>query len=505
MNQEEILMLANSESMTGGGNMGNITHAELLKALSAPASSGDLYNTPGGSITMQSLEGMLVDLTLKMSDFTLWHDINKAKAFSTVEEYVQQIGHGISDGGFVGEIENPEARDMDLQKQISIVKFMSEMWTVGHVAEATRRFVDERNRQQRSALTRLLRNLNRALYSGNSAWIPQSIDGIEKTIAGASTDQVRDMRGGNVSMETFNLCGQLITEGNGYVENSKIYVSPAGLQNLSRVIEAGAASTGDRKVVEMGQGGITIGGKVTGIMSAFGFMQPRMDKILGTEYESKTVPQYYDNTTGTWIEGATSDKAPSIPTISLANNATATGSLFSAGTVRPSGIKYNYRVVARNTYGRSVASVAVESTDVVAAGGGVTITITPNPADSGAKRPSCFEIYSEKVGGSGVYRYLTTVAAATNPLAAVTYQDINTYIPGTARMFIIDQTQAGEDRVLSFAQLLPVHNTDLARTGRFDQGLINLYGAPKYYKPNVLIEIRNIGVEQTNINLFNTI
>jgi hypothetical protein len=72
-------------------------------------------------------------------------------------------------------------------------------------------------------------------------------------------------------------------------------------------------------------------------------------------------------------------------------------------------------------------------------------------------------------------------------------------------MFIIDQTQAGEDRVLSFAQLLPVHNTDLARTGRFDQGLINLYGAPKYYKPNVLIEIRNIGVEQTNINLFNTI
>jgi len=504
MNQEEILMLANSESMSGSG-MGSISHAELLKALSAPASSGELYSTPGGSITMQSLEGMLVDLTLKMSDFTLWQDINKDKAFSTVEEYVQQIGHGISDGGFVGEIENPEARDIDLQKQVSIVKFMSEMWTVGHVAEATRRTIDERTRQQRSAMTRLLRNLNRAMYSGNSSWIPQSIDGIEKTIAGADSQQVRDMRGGNVSMETFNISGQLITEGNGYVENSKIYVSPAGLQNLSRVIEAGAASTGDRKIVEMGEKGITIGGRITGIMSAFGLMQPRMDKILGMEYESKTVPRYYDNASSTWVEGATSDKAPSMPSIALANNATATGSLFSAGTVRPSGVKYNYRVVARNTYGRSVGSVAVESTDVIAAGGGVTITITPAPGDSGAKLPSCFEIYSEKVGGSGQFRYLTTVPANTSKLTAVTYQDINTYIPGTARMFIIDQTQAGEDRVMSFAQLLPVHNTDLARTGRFDQGLINLYGTPKYYKPNVLVEIRNVGVEQTNVNLFNTI
>jgi hypothetical protein len=241
-------------------------------------------------------------------------------------------------------------------------------------------------------------------------------------------------------------------------------------------------------------------------MSAFGQMVPRIDKLLGLEYESKSVPQYYNNTTGAWVEGATSEKAPSAPTIALANNAGVTGSLFSAGTVRPSGVRYNYRVVARNAYGASAACAAVLSTDVVAAGGAITITITPAPGDSGAKLPECFEIYSEKVGGSGVYRYLHTVAASSaNPLAAVTYQDINTYIPGTARMFIVDQTQAGEDRVMAFSQLLPIHNTDLARVGRFDQGLINLYGVPKYYKPNILVEIRNIGIEQSNVNLFNTI
>jgi hypothetical protein len=458
--------------------------------------------TPGGVLTMQSLEGMLADLTLNANDFTFWQDCNKIKAYSTVEEYDQQIGLGISDGGFVGQMENPEFRDPDFRKQIAIAKFMSEGWQLADVAEATNTVIDQRTRVQRSAMNRLLRNLNINMYSGDSTMVSKSFDGIAKTISGQSADQVRDMRGGSVSMDTFNVSGQLITEGNGHVENAKIYVSPAGLQNLSKIIESGASSTGDRKIVEMGSGGVTIGGKITGIMTAYGSMMPRMDKLLGLSYESKQVPQYYNQVTGLWTEGATSDKAPSMPAIALTEQTGVTGSLFSAGTVRPSGVTYSYRVVAKNEYGRSVACASATA-GAVAAGGSVTITITPFAGDSSSKLPSCFEIYSEKVAGSGTFRYLTTVAA--DSLSEVTYVDINTYIPGTARMFVIDQTSAGEDRVMAFSQLLPIHNTDLAKIGRYSQGLINMYGVPKYYKPNVLVEIRNIGVDQSSTNLFNTV
>lgn len=499
MNDNLIL----SDSIMGEANSSQME--ALSKALLAPGSADDLYNTPGGSLTNQSLENMLADLTLNATDFTLWQDMNKINASSTVEEYDQQIGLGISDGGFVGQMENPEFRDPDFQKQIAIVKFMSEGWQVADVAEATNTIIDERTRGQRAAMNRLLRNLNLNLYSGDSAMVPKSIDGLSKTISEESVDQVRDMRGGSVSMNTFNLMGQLITEGNGRVENSKIYVSPAGVQNLSKIIESGAASTGDRKIVEMGSNGVTIGGRISGIMTAFGNMTPRIDKLLGMAYESKQVPQYRNSSTGNWVEGATSDKAPSMPTIVLTNGTTTTDSLFSTGTTRPSGVKYNYRVVSKNAYGRSVGSVAVESTSVVAAAGSISIAITPYASDSGSKLPSSFEIYSEQVGGSGVFRYLTTVAAESNPLAVATYVDKNDYIPGTARMFIIDQTSQGEDRVMAYSQLLPIHNTDLAKTGRFSQGLINLYGVPKYYKPNVLVEIRNIGVDQTSGNLFNTV
>lgn len=501
MENEILLSLADSEMGVASGK----DIEALSKALLAPESSDELYETAGGVVTKQSLEGMLANLTLKATDFTLWQDMNKIKAYSTVEEYDQQIGVGISDGGFVGQIENPEFRDPDFLKKIAIVKYMSEGWTVGDVAEATNTIIEQRTKAQRAAMTRLLRNLDIAMYAGNSDWIPKSIDGLSKTISDSSSDQIKDMRGGSVSMDVFNLMAQLITEGNGQVDNSRIYVSPAGVQNLSTIIESQTASSGDRKIIEMGTKGITIGGKISGIMTNFGLMTPRIDKLLGLAYESKVVPQYFNNASSTWVEGATSDKAPSMPSITLTNQAGTSGSLFASTGTRPSGVKYNYRVVARNANGRSVACAAVESTSVIAADGSILITITPNPADYGSKLPTCFEIYSEQVGGSGVYRYMDTVAAATNPLTAVTYTDKNLYIPGTARMFIVDQTSQGEDRVCAFSQLLPIHNTDLAKIGRFSQGLINLYGAMKYYKQNVLVEIRNIGVSAANVNRFNLI
>lgn len=501
MNDNEIMMYADSEMGVSSADQ----VAALSKALLAPSTYTELYTTPGGAITMQSLEGMLVNVTLNMIDFTLWQDIYKNKAYSTVEEYDQKIGHGISDGGFVGQMENPEFRDPDVLKQVATAKFLREGWNVGDVAELTQTIVNQRTMAQQSAMIRLLRNLNRALYTGNSTMIPKSIDGLTATIAGQSTDQVKDLRGASVTMDILNLMGQLITEGNGHVENSKIYVSPAGIQNLSTIIESQAATYNNMKVMDMGKNNVTIGGRINEIMTAFGPMTPRMDKILGLEFENKQVPQYYNNTTGLWVEGATSDKSPSTPSIVLTNSASETGSLFAATGTRPSAVKYSYRVVARNAYGRSAACAAVESTSVVATGGGVSIAITPAPGDSGSKLPSCFEIYSTKVGGSGVYRYMHTVAAAANPLDAVTYVDINTYIPGTARMYIVDQTTQGENRVLAFSQLLPIYNKDLAVLGAYSQGLINLYGMPKYYKPQVLVEIRNIGIDTGYSNRFNTI
>ena len=138
---DNFMMLNDSEMSVNSANQ----IAEMAKALLAPGGVVDMYTAPGGVLTMQSLEGMLANLTLQATDFTLWQDMNKIKAYSTVEEYDQQIGLGISDGGFVGQMENPEFQDADFLKQIAIVKFMSEGWKVADVQEAMLRGWSERD------------------------------------------------------------------------------------------------------------------------------------------------------------------------------------------------------------------------------------------------------------------------------------------------------------------------------------------------------------------------
>ena len=478
---------------------------ELQKALLAPENAGELYDTAGGSLTKQSLEGMLSSLTLRVSDFTIWQDISKTQGSSTVLEYAQETGMGISDAGsFVHQMGNPEFRDPDFQKGIAQVKFMSEGWQASHVAMSTDTIIDEKSKMQRSAMSRLLRSVNTSLFTGDSALNPMSFDGIAKTIeSSGASDQVRDMRGGNLTIGTLDIAGQLIFDANGEVDNSKLYTSAGGVSNISKLLQDGAGT--NRNIIQAGEKGITLGGQVDKIQTAFGVMTKRVDKTLGMAYENKEVPQYV-NASGAKVEGATSDNAPSMPTIVLTNQTGVSDSYFTTGVVRPAGVKYNYRVVAKNSHGSSVASVAVESTSVVADGGAISIAITPFVGDSASKLPTYFEIYSEKVGGNGRFRYMTSVAVnSSNALAPVTYVDKNDYIPETARMFIVDQTTSGEARVMNFHQLMPIHNVDLAKMGNYDQGLINLWGTPMFYKPNSLVEIRNIGVDQTSPNIYNVI
>ena len=489
---------------------GNATSEEveaLRKALLAPESVSDLYATAGGALTEQSLEGMLASLTLNENDFTYWKDVYKMKAFSTVEEYPRQIGLGISDGGFVGQMESPEYADPDYDKQIAIVKYMSEAWQTGDVTMATRRIGgNPKVEDQQSAILRLLRNLNLRFYNGDSTMVPEEIDGLAKTISGQSTDNVRDLRGTSVSQSVFNLIAQLIEENNGNPDGAKIYMSPAGRQNVHEIIAGTRANTIQNFYSNSGDPNLTIGGSIGSIETPFGKFICRSDKLLGLAYESRGVPLIYNKGTGVFDEGATSSKAPSIPAVTAtAVAATVTGSLFASTTARPSGTILRYRVVARNKWGRSLPSTIAVTGGVVAAAGAVDVLITPNVADSGAKLPTCFEILAEKEYLDGKFRLLTTVAAAATPLTAVTYRDLNLFIPGTARMFVVDQTTTGRNKVTAFSQLLPIHNTDLAKMGKYLHGLINLYGIPKYYKPNVLVEIRNVNVDQNAINSFNMV
>ena len=145
----------------------------------------------------------------------------------------------------------------------------------------------------------------------------------------------------------------------------------------------------------------------------------------------------------------------------------------------------------------SAATIA-SAAQTVAANGALTVTITPQPSQFPA---TFYEVYSENAAADGEYWFVTRVAA--NGSTPVVFQDLNKYIPKTTRMFLLDMSSVGERRVMQWAQLAPVHSQELAKIFPGRWGLVNLYGAMKYYAPKRMVMLFNvpIGVISTNANI----
>ena len=81
------------EAWNGVGSAGSGDIALLQKALEAQQGITDIANLQSvGALQPQSLEGTLALLTHSEKHLTLWRDIPKGNAFSTLEEYSVQTG-----------------------------------------------------------------------------------------------------------------------------------------------------------------------------------------------------------------------------------------------------------------------------------------------------------------------------------------------------------------------------------------------------------------------------
>jgi hypothetical protein len=210
--------------------------------------------------------------------------------------------------------------------------------------------------------------------------------------------------------------------------------------------------------------------------------------------ESEGVPKIKDpSNPGTFIEGATSTKAPATPTFTLTPVASpVTGSLWAGtGSGGATAGTYYYRVAAVNQYGKSTAAAAQSAT--VASGGSMTITIT---AGSGPYAPTGYIIYrgtGPSLTGTNIVK-MVEVAKGTG--ATTTHSDKNEDLPGTSQSVLLDMTATGEMRTISLAQLAPMHKVEYAKIGPYRWGTVNFYCVPKYYTPNRYVLYKNIGVSK---------
>lgn len=476
--------IGSQDNLFEGYGEASITEtSDLVKALQAQEGITDVAALQGGgALQPQSLETQLAMLTFQEKNLKLFKDIGIQKAFSTLEEYSIQDGYG-AEGGFVGQLENPDEDDADIRRQFAVVKYIRTLWRVGDVLQYARTITDAEVLNVQAAMMRALRVTEKTLFFGDSNLVPQSFDGLYKTITtNATTDHVIDLRGSNLSETVLKQAAELIAAN--YGTPSKMYCSLSTQTTLDLLLSTDAK----QRMVQNDVSGINLGHRVPGMQTSFGDFKFEPDIFINPE--SQGVPKIKDpSNPGQFIEGATAAKAPATPTFTHSAQTGVTGSLWAAsGSGGAIAGAYNYRVVAINQYGKSAAAAAQSET--VAAGGSITLAIT---SGGGSYAPTAYEIYRETVPGSGVILYLTTVKATGSPMNFV---DKNENLSGTSVAFLVDNTTVGEMRTMALAQLAPIHKQEYAKIGPYRWGTVNFYAVPKWYAPLRFVAFKNVGVSK---------
>jgi len=477
---------SNAQAFDGYGEANAAEVSDLIKALQAQEGVTDVAAlTGGGALQPQSLETQLAMLTFSEKHIKFFKDIGIQKAFSTLEEYSVQDGYG-TEGGFVGQLENPEEDDGEFRRQFAVVKYIRQMWRVADVLQYTRQITDAEVINVQAAMMRALRVTEKTLFFGDSNIIPSSFDGLRKTIlSNGSSEHVIDLRGAPLNEFVMKQAAELI--GSNYGTPTKMYTSLSTQTTIDNIMDVSKQRLNQESVA--GSGLVALGHSVSEMRTSYGNFKFEPDIFINPE--SQAVPKIKDpSNPGQFIEGATSAKAPATPTFTLTPiSAGATGSLWkSSGDGGAIAGAYKYRIAAINQYGKSTA--AAQQSVTVAATGAVDIAIT---SGGGSYAPTAYEIYRETTPGSGVIMLLTTIKMTASPM---TYRDLNADLSGCSQSFLVDITTVGDLRTMALAQLAPMHKQEFAKIGPYRWGTVNFYATPKWYAPLRFVMFKNIGVSK---------
>jgi len=301
----------------------------------------------------------------------------------------------------------------------------------------------------------LLKNLENALFFGDSSLIPEQFDGLEKSITDGAPTNVVDLRGGPLTEERLNDMMLMIRQNFGV--GTDAYFATGAFADLAKQVY-------DRQRFAIAPQPGVLGAQVTAFQGQNGKVNLHDHVFI------------QDGPTALAAGLGSTSKRPLAAAITVPPAAGGAGSSFGAADAGT----YIYKVVAGNRFGLSLpvtsASVAV------LAGQQVTFTVA-----DGGQGTTFYEIYRSTLGGAAATCALMTRVARSGVTQVIT--DTNADIPGTSKGFVLQQNQAS----FSWAQLLPMTRIPLAAVDTSIRWAQVIYGCIKMYTPQKNIVVKNVG------------
>jgi hypothetical protein len=452
--------------------------AELNKALSAGVAVDPATQSGGGALRVESLDATLKIVSFLMKNIVFYNDIPKSKAYNTVEEYNLLSKYGGRGGFFINEGGLPRTEDSTYQRKAAFVKFMGTTREITHpmllVRPAHGNVVAL---ETKNGAMWMLQRIEESLFSGNSANISQSVDGLKKQLldgyadadtAGdgkpaVSTEHVLDLRGNSLSESVFSEASRVLLDN--YMYPTHCYLPHQAHTDFNKVF------------FSKGRYGIPVGADSTvgfnsdKVRTAGGVVQLRPDVFLRID---QTAPIAADNA-----------DAPTAPVSAVVVAQAATGPRAFLAAEAGS---YRYEVSAVSRSGESAATADGGATAVVA-GEEVKITITRG-AVAGNDATQAYRIYRTRLGDGAPatdIRYLIAEIPATG--ATDDYLDGNADLPGLGTAFIGQL----DESVLSLRELSPMLKFPLATVASSIRWMQLYYNTPIVFRPRGWVIIKNIG------------
>lgn len=470
MSLGSFVTFADYEGVEGFGSSTAQEVNNLFKALRAgqqinpPASA-----VPGDGFTLkpESLDRSLKNITYRMEDILFWKMLDKVPAYNTVEEYsrLREYGNGVA--AFIQEGELPVEDDATYSREFNVVKYMGTTRRVTHVMQTVRSHIGNVIAQETTNGTMwLLRQVEKALFYGDSTLVPEEFDGLFTQLAAQlPDDNIIDLRGGTLNQERIEEASHIVRAVPNYGMPTDLLMSDGAYSDLAQLFYPTQRSQLPTPNNPDGM----VGFQVAGMRTQAGpirfnpdiFIEPgRAPIALGIGDSSKRPEPP--------ILGAPTAGAPGAGQVSQ----------FTAADAGD----YRYSVVARNRFGYSAEVLLDGGTPVtVAAGQKVSFSIT------GQGRETAYVIYRSPADGAA--DSLREIVQVTAPAGALTFEDLNDDLPGTTKAALIQ----GNRENLVVKQLAPFTRIPLATIDTSTRWAQVLYLVLTLHSPRKNVLFKNVG------------
>lgn len=469
--------------------------------------------TGGQALGYVSLDTMMARGTVRPSSFTLYQCLNKSAANQVVDywAYASATGGALPGSAFASYSSvnsgalNTNAGQYSL-KYITL-QLALDGRAITTALAAQNSFVNVAEQENTNAALAVLETINWACYWGNSTNYPNQFNGLAQTIP--TTNQIDFQQylnevsglGYSVEQNVFNLIYEQaasITSYRTYGIVTHAFMSP---------IMAGALQTLTTTLLNNlvnGKGftdhsGIIVNGDLQGMNTRFGDIHFPVDLFI-TSRDKPAQAIVYDN--GTSPVTVTNPTKPASVTVTASG--TANGSDWTTAYVANSG-DYVYAVASMNG-SMTESTLTYGAATGIAAGGAYSVVIAP-PADATA---SVFRVYrsgngltlaqvtaiSSAAQQADLFRFVGEVLA--NGSSNVTFVDLNTHIPSSETIFLLDMDEG--DMALDFRYLLPLSRINLFAQSLYMPWAIAMIGAIRNRIPKFHGMIRNVVVNNPDFN-----